>query len=1136
TPVDLTIRSSYVTSLSRRNIPLHATTSGRLYSVVGEFDGASRYAVLGTNMFRLREIQAPLAASTLNVVRWLMRESAPSDIRTQPLVWLARDTRTRNWVQQWITDNGWTTNWTLSTNLGLLDTEAYDIYIDRETTDPIGFTTKALASGKAVINVNDWAQQRDDLLALFDLEWRWWQGQRINEWSSVDEACEAMYPDSQVERLVLNLRDGMPDFDYTDPACTSSSGRVSCDAELVRDNTGRTQAQEFLYGASYIRDALAALDRQGNDVFGLGDDKRLEKLLVLLGDKYRTSVAYPMDKETTPDTDFYRAYFADHAVHYSRSLNTRPDNLGTFAPTPDSLDAIAGATRSLTFTPSIFTEWTSTGLYVPPGKSVTVRRRDASTNQVRIKFNFLRNPIRLWNTDGYAAPKFITSPAIELEAGRDYVLSTPYGGPVYVQWDGVAANPDSFEVEFEGALEHPFLDGSAPADIATFVGQLDTTPFEWIDIRTPFAEIHQSTAFTRDIIANRYGGDGARYVSELGEYLIFNNYWLAGLTGAEIPPLPAAVQDFCTANAFDCTNPVIHRRPRIQHFNGFNPSLCGRACAGNPIDVNSPIDPVAYVANHEMGHNLQRPRLKIYGGRSTEQSTNIFTSFTRSTYAADTGIEFWGTRAGNRTGYEYVQDGIANGQAPGLTHPLWVGEGDGMGDGSEPGRREFYHQLAYVNGSWHVYTQLYLVERLFTEAIKGDATWAAEKDKLFFSTYTRTQARDITAEDFMYVVLSCMSLRDHREWFEAWGVAVSALAVSQVAACGTTESVPLEYYHTDDGPIYAELPDFPSNILPLDGVSPYRDPDLDNDRARNEDDDLPFDPSETVDTDGDGIGNNADTDDDGDGMSDAFETTHSFDPLDASDGPLDSDSDGVSNADEETAGTLPRDAGSRPTTTVDAWIAAPALSAARTSHTATLLASGEVMVTGGANAFGVALATSELFDPAALGWRGSGALATARVGHSATRLDDGRVVVAGGLGPQFSPLASAEIYDPASGAWTPLAAMLTLAREKHTATLLDDGRVLVVGGEDENGALPSVEIFDPATGLWGAAAWLATERSGHSATRLDDGRVLVAGGRNNNEVLTSAELYDPITDAWAPAQALASPHHEHSASLLADAR
>ncbi len=47
--------------------------------------------------------------------------------------------------------------------------------------------------------------------------------------------------------------------------------------------------------------------------------------------------------------------------------------------------------------------------------------------------------------------------------------------------------------------------------------------------------------------------------------------------------------------------------------------------------------------------------------------------------------------------------------------------------------------------------------------------------------------------------------------------------------------------------------------------------DSDNDGVVDADDDLPTNPSETVDTDGDGFGNNADSDDDNDGLSDASE-------------------------------------------------------------------------------------------------------------------------------------------------------------------------------------------------------------------------------------------------------------------------
>ena len=55
----------------------------------------------------------------------------------------------------------------------------------------------------------------------------------------------------------------------------------------------------------------------------------------------------------------------------------------------------------------------------------------------------------------------------------------------------------------------------------------------------------------------------------------------------------------------------------------------------------------------------------------------------------------------------------------------------------------------------------------------------------------------------------------------------------------------------------------------MTGWGTARDPDDDNDGVLDVNDALPFNPGESVDTDGDGIGNNADTDDDGDGIPDA---------------------------------------------------------------------------------------------------------------------------------------------------------------------------------------------------------------------------------------------------------------------------
>ena len=67
-------------------------------------------------------------------------------------------------------------------------------------------------------------------------------------------------------------------------------------------------------------------------------------------------------------------------------------------------------------------------------------------------------------------------------------------------------------------------------------------------------------------------------------------------------------------------------------------------------------------------------------------------------------------------------------------------------------------------------------------------------------------------------------------------------------------------------------------------------PDIDGDGVLNAEDAFPADPSESVDTDGDGIGNNADLDDDGDGVPDVDDAF----PLDTSEH-ADTDGDGVGN-------------------------------------------------------------------------------------------------------------------------------------------------------------------------------------------------------------------------------------------------
>jgi galactose oxidase-like protein/Kelch motif protein len=215
----------------------------------------------------------------------------------------------------------------------------------------------------------------------------------------------------------------------------------------------------------------------------------------------------------------------------------------------------------------------------------------------------------------------------------------------------------------------------------------------------------------------------------------------------------------------------------------------------------------------------------------------------------------------------------------------------------------------------------------------------------------------------------------------------------------------------------------------------------------------------------------------------------------------------------------------------------------RSTHTASILADGRVLVAGGFfNA--VPVVSADLYDPQTGTFTATGAMATARGFDTATLLNDGRVLFAGGSrsnwadqGPFF---ASAELYDPTTGTFSPTGSMAT-GRNLHTATLLLDGRVLITGGNDAYGhSLASAELYDPKTGTFSPTGSMATARGFHTATRLADGRVLIAGGDSAGwsagHGLASAEIYDPKTGTFSPTGPMTESRGSHVATLLPDGR
>lgn len=147
--------------------------------------------------------------------------------------------------------------------------------------------------------------------------------------------------------------------------------------------------------------------------------------------------------------------------------------------------------------------------------------------------------------------------------------------------------------------------------------------------------------------------------------------------------------------------------------------------------------------------------------------------------------------------------------------------------------------------------------------------------------------------------------------------------------------------------------------------------------------------------------------------------------------------------------------------TTNTWSNAANMPSGRAYHhdSQVTLADGRVLLSGGVlvpdllnAANSASIANADVYNPATNTWVAT-TMSRARTGHSATLLASGQVVVCGGAEGLLSAAVALDAvarFDAATNTWVDLAP-LTQPRAGHSAALLPDGHLLILGGGTTSG-------------------------------------------------------------------------------------
>lgn len=260
------------------------------------------------------------------------------------------------------------------------------------------------------------------------------------------------------------------------------------------------------------------------------------------------------------------------------------------------------------------------------------------------------------------------------------------------------------------------------------------------------------------------------------------------------------------------------------------------------------------------------------------------------------------------------------------------------------------------------------------------------------------------------------------------------------------------------------------------------------------------------------------------------------------------------------------------------WVELPHLLQPRAAAAAAAVGD-RIIVTGGVDANGTLLNTTEVFDGNS--WTLGAPIPTPR--QTLAAASDGKLVYAVGGGNGITDLPTVEAYDPAAKSWTRLPDLPQPRGDLGVA--IADRRLVAVGGQSAGQVLKSVSVLDLTTNAWAGLPDMAIARHGMAVdavgqavfaiggsseagdgqatssaetlqlparriqpaaqwrslpdaptprlmtawTVLDD-KIWIVGGLRDGVALSTVESYDPRAGAWQTQPPLPVPLHHAAAA------